>query len=241
MAYDGTDFHGWQVQPDKQTIQGELNKCLQRLCQEDINVVGCGRTDAGVHASSYYCHFDVSQPLPASLVYKLNSLLPKTIVIYDVFEVDQKHARFDATNRSYVYHSHFAKNPFRERFSWYCYYRDLDWAAMQAVCAVLPKYTDFSSLSKQGNEENSRCTITHMALQINEEEQQMTLHVSANRFLHNMIRRIMGLLISVGRKQTSLQEVHQVLSSGGQFKVNFVAPPQGLFLCGIEYPFLNDK
>lgn len=243
IAYDGTDFSGWQVQPSKTTVQGEINRVLSQITQENIHVVGCGRTDAGVHASQFYLHFDTQKVVPDNIAYKLNSMLPENITVYRVFSVEaDQHSRFDAARRSYVYHMHFEKNPFLTRFSSYSFYKNLDVVAMQQVAASLINYQDFDTVSKFNEDnQNTLCNIYESKLLVFENENRMELHISANRFLHNMIRRIMGLLISVGRGKISQKEVAEVFSNGGKFGLNFVAPPQGLFLCGVEYPFVNDR
>lgn len=243
IAYDGTLFSGWQVQPSKQTVQGEINSILSTILQDAIHVVGCGRTDAGVHASQFYFHFDTVKILPENILYKLNSMLPSSIVAYQIFSVENElHSRFSATKRSYVYHTHFSKNPFQNQFSYYCYYKNLDRHAMQTVVDLLKQTTDFAPLSKFNEDnENTLCTIYSAELLFVEEENRMELHITANRFLHNMIRRIMGLLLSVGRGKLSLTEVKDVLGNTGTFSLNFVAPPQGLFLNGVEYAQLNER
>ncbi len=241
ICFDGTDFFGWQIQPNQRTIQEEIEQVLQQITQENIHIVGCGRTDAGVHASTYFFHVDVSNSLPENIVYKLNSMLPTSIVIQQMFLVpDDLHARFSADSRSYVYHLHFTKNPFTSRFSYYCFYKQLNVELMQQVVSMLPSIKDFAPLSKRGDEEHTICNIYEAKLLSIEDENRMELHVTANRFLHNMIRRIVGLLISVGRQKLTIEEVNQVLNVGGNFRINFVAPPQGLFLCGVEYNHLNE-
>lgn len=243
LSYDGSQFFGWQVQPDKTTVQGELNQWLSQLLQEEINVVGCGRTDAGVHAKQYFAHFDCEKQPYENLAYKLNSVLPETIAIQQIFKVeDEQHSRFDANLRAYTYYIHFDKNPFLRHFSYQCFYKDLDIDLMQKVASSLVNYKDFEPLSKASEDVNhSFCDIYSSSLIKKETENglQLELTISANRFLHNMIRRIVGLLINVGRGKITEQEVVEVLTNGGQFSENFVAPPQGLHLIKVDYPFLT--
>ncbi len=243
ISFDGTEFYGWQIQPDKKTIQGETNSVLSKILQENINIVGCGRTDTGVHASEYYFHFDCVADLPEQLIYKMNQMLGQQIVIHEIFPVtDDQHSRFSAVKRSYTYHLHFYKNPFLQRFSTYCYYKDLNIDLMQKVALSLTDYTDFEALSKTSTEQNhSLCTIYSSCLIYHESENRLEFKITANRFLHNMIRRIIGLLLNVGRGKISVQEVERVLKNQEQFRLNSVAAPQGLFLSAVDYPFIKKE
>lgn len=243
ISFDGTDFFGWQVQPDKQTIQGEINTILSKILQENIHVVGCGRTDTGVHASEYYLHFDCTKELPSELKYKMNQMLSNSIVVQEVFKVESKqHSRYDATKRSYTYHLHLQNDPFKNRYSTYCFYKDLDIQAMQSVAKSLMNYTDFEALSKTAEEQNhSLCTIFSSELIYVREENRLEYQVTANRFLHNMIRRIIGLLINVGRGKITPNEVELVLREKRQFRQNTVSPPQGLFLSNVEYSYIKKE
>ena len=242
ISFDGTNFHGWQIQPDKVTVQGTINTLFSKILQEKIHITGCGRTDAGVHAKQFYFHFDCNQKPMDNLVYKLNCVLPDSISVKRLVPVqNDQHSRFDAVKRTYVYHTHFYKNPFRQHYSYHCYYRNLDINRMKETALELKQFTDFSPLSKF-NEDNQTtiCHIKESELIYNKSEQCMELMISADRFLHNMIRRTMGLLISVGRGKISRNEVHDVMSNSKEFRLNFVAPPEGLFLTGVQYPFINE-
>lgn len=241
LAYDGADFFGWQVQPDKLTVQGTINTVLSKILQEDIHVVGCGRTDTGVHASQYYLHFDCNKMPYDNLTYKLNSMLPDSISVKHLLKVeDTQHSRFDAIKRSYTYKLHFNKDPFKRHFSYYCFYKNLDITAMQSVAQSLKNYTDFAPLSKY-NEDNSSTLCTIYSSELIETTDGLEFHISANRFLHNQIRRTIGLLILVGRGKISPEEVDTILTTTGQFKLNFVAPPEGLSLSKVDYPYINDN
>jgi len=243
IAYDGTAYSGWQVQPNKQTIQGQFNRILSQIHQEEIHVVGCGRTDAGVHASQYFFHFDTQKRIHIDLAHKLNQMLPADIVAYRVFDVEEEqHSRFNAIQRAYTYHMHFERNPFRERFSSYCYHKNLKTNLMKEAATLLTTYTDFAPVSKVADEQlNTLCTVQQCNLLIVEEQARVQLHVSANRFLHNMIRRIMGLLVSVGREKISISEIKEVFESGSELSLNVVSPPQGLFLSKVSYPFIKKE
>lgn len=241
INYDGSGFYGWQVQPNKQTVQSEINKALSTILQEKINVIGCGRTDAGVHASQFFLHFDCEKQPYENLVYKLNSILPETICVKRIIPVsNEQHSRFDAVYREYIYHAHFEKNPFKRHYSFQCIYKNLDFDAMKRVATSLTQYNDFQALSKWNEDVNSSiCHVSKAELKFIHKENRMELRIGANRFLHNMIRRIMGLLISVGRGKITEQEVEHVMKNNGSFRLNFVAPPEGLFLCAIHYPYIK--
>lgn len=243
IAFDGTDFHGWQIQPHHHSVQAEMEQVLSQVLQEKISVVGCGRTDAGVHAHQFYMHFDCNIQPYHNLVYKLNSLLPQSIAVKRIIPVGpDSHARYDATKRTYLYKIHFEKDPFLANTSYFCFYKNLNIDKMREVIDLLPDIKDFAPLSKSNEDDQSTiCDIYHSELVISPDEKEMELIISANRFLHNMIRRIVGLLIVVGREKISIQEVRDVLSAGGNFRINFVAPPQGLSLTGVEYPYINER
>lgn len=242
ISFDGSHYKGWQRQPDQPSVQQTIEESLQTILQEPIAIVGCGRTDAGVHASVFYLHFDCIKQPNKNLVYKLNSVLPHSIAVQQLIPVtEEQHARYSATKRSYVYHIHFNKNPFLNQYSYHCYYRNLDFDLMQNTAANLIKYKNFSPLSKTNEDIDSTiCHISQSILKIDEKKQRLELNISANRYLHNMIRRIVGLLINVGRRKISEEEVNEVLSNSTEFSLNFVAPPQGLFLSGVEYPFIHE-
>lgn len=242
IAYNGKTFSGWQIQPNKRTVQGEINQALSTILQEEISCVGCGRTDTGVHASQYFLHFDCVKQPPVQLQYKLNSILDGEIAVKQVFPVQKDmHSRFNATERAYKYRVHFYKDPFKKDFSYQCFYSDLDREAMNEVVKLLPTLQDFAALSKTDEDQtNTLCDVKTATLEFRNNFQEMEFNISSNRFLYNMIRRIVGLLITVGRGKISLAEVKQTLENGGTFSINFVAPPQGLYLCRVDYPFLGE-
>lgn len=240
LAYNGSAFYGWQVQPGKVTVQGTINQVLSTIFRQSIHVVGCGRTDTGVHASQFFLHFDTNEKAPSNLLHKLNRMLPNEIAVRRVLPVaPEAHARFDAVKRSYCYQIHFHKNPFLYTTSYYCYY-SLDIKKMKNVAATLVHYKNFEAVSKANDDvKHSLCSIYSSI--ITEENQGLRFEISANRFLHNMIRRLMGLLIEVGKGSITEQEVEEVFTTGQRFKRNFVAPAHGLTLTEVKYPYIHDE
>lgn len=241
FSYFGKNYHGWQVQPDAITVQEELTKALSLLLKNQIEVVGAGRTDSGVHAKEMYAHFDFPEAINSKdLVKKLNSFLPKDIAVFNVFRVgDDVHARFDATQRTYEYHIHLQKDPFKEDFSWYSY-KNLDVEQMNRACEVLFKYNDFQCFSKSNTDVFTyNCNIYQAFWK--QEANQLVFTISADRFLRNMVRAIVGTLIGVGLHKISIEEFEEIIKSKNRSKAGFSVPAHGLYLVKVEYPFLDKK
>lgn len=244
LAYNGTPYHGWQIQPNAASIQETLNKAFSVLLQSEINLMGAGRTDTGVHARKMYAHFDfeTSFEIP-TLVHKLNSYLPKDIVIYDIIPVhDEAHTRFDATKRTYEYHIHQFKNPFLDDLSWY-FHQPLDIKLMNKAAQLLFNYTDFECFSKVNTDVNTfDCTIfeAHWTRsKTKQENDQLVFTISANRFLRNMVRSIVGTLVNVGLHKITLDDFTKIIESKSREKAGFSVPAHGLYLTKIEYDYIN--
>jgi tRNA pseudouridine38-40 synthase len=244
LTYNGTRFHGWQVQPNATSVQENLNKAFSVLLQSDINLTGAGRTDTGVHAREMYAHFDfeASFDIP-NLVHKLNSFLSKDIVIYDIIPVhDDAHSRFDATKRTYEYHIHQFKNPFLDELSWY-FHQPLDIDLMNQASQLLFNYTDFECFSKVNTDVNTfDCTIFEAYWTRGEAKQEndhLVFTISANRFLRNMVRSIVGTLINVGLHKITLNDFTKIIESKSREKAGFSVPAHGLYLTKIEYDYIN--
>ncbi len=244
LAYNGTPFHGWQIQPNAASVQETLNKAFSVLLQSEINLMGAGRTDTGVHAREMYAHFDFefSFDIP-NLVHKLNSFLPKDIVIYDIIPVhDEAHTRFDATKRTYEYHIHQFKNPFLDDLSWY-FHQPLDIDLMNQAAQLLFNYTDFECFSKVNTDVNTfDCTIfeAHWTRGVaNQENNQLVFTISANRFLRNMVRSIVGTLVNVGLHKITLDDFTKIIESKSREKAGFSVPAHGLYLTEITYDYIN--
>lgn len=237
FAYNGKNYHGFQIQPNATSVQETLTKALQLLIDKSIEIVGAGRTDSGVHAKQMYAHFDVENEIDTEYyIPKLNSFLPKDIVIYDIFKVShQAHARFDATARTYEYYIHTFKDAFLEDISWYSFQK-LDLDKMNEACTLLLKHTDFECFSKVHTEVHTfNCKITEANWKQN--NKQLIFTIKADRFLRNMVRAIVGTMINIGSGKTSLKEFEAIIESKNRSKAGFSVPAHGLFLVQIDYPY----
>lgn len=239
LAYNGTQFHGWQSQPNAVTIQATIEEKLHLLLRTKIAIIGCGRTDTGVHAKEYYAHFDYENDFPKNFIHRLNLVLPKGIAVYDIFEVDAKqHARFDALHRSYEYHICFDKNPFEVETVWAYPYREelLDLEKMQAAAAMLMEFEDFNTFCKTKTDvKTTLCEMKRSEWIFDEKNRRLVFHISANRFLRGMVRLIVGMCVNVAIGKVSLSELRQALETKMPLKLNHSVPPQGLFLTDIRY------
>tara|TARA_B100000508_G_scaffold118450_1_gene98537 strand:- start:52482 stop:53234 length:753 start_codon:yes stop_codon:yes gene_type:complete len=243
IAYDGSNYAGWQVQPKVPTVQDEIEKNLSLLfSHKKIDIVGCGRTDAGVHANQFYFHVDLEEKFTTSqLAYKLNNMLPKDIAVFNVHIVeDDAHARFDATKRTYRYFIHQQKDPFRNNISWY-YPKDLDFKRMNEAARKLIGKKDFTSFSKLHTDVKTNiCDLTH-AQWYQLEDGIAYFEISANRFLRNMVRAVVGTLIEVGLKNISSTEIQNILAAKDRGKAGVSVPAKGLFLHRVEYDHLRSE
>ncbi|MFD2873417.1 tRNA pseudouridine(38-40) synthase TruA [Mucilaginibacter ximonensis] len=237
LSYDGTNYHGWQVQPNAITVQEVLDKALTTILRMPIETVGCGRTDTGVHAKEFFAHYESEQTIPsANLIRGLNAVLPHDIAIKNIFEVDDEiHARFSATLRSYQYHIHFNKDPFKHGYSWLL--RDMpDLELMNQAAQIIMEYTDFSCFSKSNTQvKTNNCKISR-AEWVNVEDG-VVFHISADRFLRNMVRAIVGTLLMVGRKEISPEDVRNIINSKDRSNAGTSVPACGLYLTEVKYPF----
>ena len=241
LAYKGTNYFGWQYQPDAISVQETLNKALSTLLKTNIDILGVGRTDSGVHAKEMFAHFDYETEIDTQkIVYKLNSFLPKDIAIFDLIKVhDDAHARFDATKRTYEYHIHTKKNAFESDDSWY-YSLPLDVEKMNEACKILFEYTDFECFSKTHTDVNTfNCKIFEANWKQNEDK--LVFTITADRFLRNMVRAIVGTMINIGSGKVSLNDFRKIIESKNRSKAGFSVPAHGLYLTKIEYPYLSDE
>lgn len=237
LAYRGTPFHGWQIQPNAISVQERINKVLSLVLPEEINIVGAGRTDTGVHAREMYAHFDTASDIAdlALLVNKLNKMLSPDIVIFQVFPVsEQAHARFDAIERSYEYHLLRKRSPFGQDLST-PYYFDLDIKAMQETAEALKFKGDFSSFSKSKTQTKTNiCEIREAFWE--DRGDLLVFHVSADRFLRNMVRAIVGSLLEVGKGKMSKSEFFKMIEARDRRLAGESVPAQGLYLTRVKYP-----
>lgn len=241
LAYDGTAYHGWQVQPNAITVQEELDKALSVFFRQKVESLGCGRTDAGVHASTFFAHADltgISETTAEKAVGGVNSLLPYQIAVKRIFSVaDDAHARFDATARSYEYLFHFRKDPFKLHRSW-LYKYTLDVEEMNTAAAVLLNYIDFTSFSKSNTSTaTNNCKITEAFFK--ETEGGLVFRISADRFLRNMVRAIVGTLIRIGRKEITIDQLKEIIESKNRSNAGQSVPACGLYLVNVKYPFVT--
>lgn len=239
LAYNGTAYHGWQVQPNAVTVQELLNKALSTILRQPIETTGCGRTDTGVHATQFFLHFDLSMDYgPLTMDTRgLNSLLPYDIAVKRIIPVDADvHARFDATLRSYQYHVHFGKDPFKYGFSWLLRDRP-EVELMNRAAAIMMEYTDFSCFSKSNTQVfTNNCKISRAEWVDNGDS--MVFHISADRFLRNMVRAIVGTLMMVGRKEIEPEAVRNIIESKNRGNAGTSVPACGLYLTEVKYPYL---
>lgn len=238
LSYFGKNYHGWQIQPNATSIQEKLQQSLSTLLRNETEIVGAGRTDAGVHAIQMFAHFDVCQKLDDNICYKLNAILPNDIVIHKVFLVNtDAHARFDATSRSYEYRMFIGRNPFLLDTTWQVNYKDINVDKMNKVCKILFQYKDFQCFSKVKTDVHTfNCTITEAKWVLDKNE--LTFYISANRFLRNMVRAIVGTLLNVGLGKISVEEFKNIIESKNRSRAGVSVPAKGLFLTKVEYPYL---
>lgn len=236
LAYNGTGYHGWQIQGNALTVQEVVQSAVSTLLGNHIPIQGSGRTDTGVHGRQQIIHFDVDEIGETNIfLKKLNGVLPKDIAAYEIREVQPNaHARFSAIWRSYEYRISLQKNPFEQDLSWFCYYT-LDIERMNEAADLLLRYTDFECFSKVKTE------VNHFECKIKEAYweqigQHLIFHITANRFLRGMVRTIVGTLVLVGREKLDLEGFRAIILSKKRDKAGSSAPAQGLFLTKVVYP-----
>lgn len=237
LAYDGTNYHGWQIQPNGSSVQETLMKALATFLRQEVEVVGAGRTDAGVHARRMMAHFDIDRELDGVQVTdKLNRLLPPDIAVYRVVPVKpDAHARFDATYRKYQYHVTTCKDPFSRQYAWRLFH-PLDFEKMNEAARTLFDYTDFTSFSKLHTDvKTNNCRIMHAEwTQVSDTEWVFT--IQADRFLRNMVRAVVGTLVEVGRGKLSIDGFRRVIEQKDRCSAGSSVPGHALFLVDVGYP-----
>jgi tRNA pseudouridine38-40 synthase len=240
IAYNGTNYSGWQKQPTAPTVQDTIENRFYRLFgNQPMPIVGCGRTDSGVHAFQFFFHVDLPNKYSANqLVYKLNNMLPADIAIKAVHIVDPNcHARFDADRRTYRYFIHHKKDPFLQDASWY-FPKPLDIDAMNEACELLIGKKDFTSFSKLHTDVKTNICDLYSARWSVKNKSEIVFEVSANRFLRNMVRALVGTLLEVGQGNISQTEFKQVLAAKDRGEAGVSVPAKGLYLYRVCYPFL---
>ena len=249
LSYDGTAYHGWQIQPNGASVQETLQQALKMLLRTDVAVTGAGRTDAGVHAAMMVAHFDFENPLPTPparegdarqtaldyLTYRLNGVLPHDIAIHSIYPVaDDMHARFSARARTYYYYVHTRKSPFLRDRSWRLVSTP-DFEAMNRAAATLLEYEDFTSFSKVNTDTKTNICHVTSARWVQLSDYEWRFEITADRFLRNMVRAIVGTLMEVGRGTLSLDAFRQVIEQKNRSAAGDSVPARGLFLQDVKY------
>ena len=237
LSFNGKNYHGWQIQPDQVTVQQVIEKALSVLLRQTIRVTGCGRTDAGVHASQFYLHFDIEKIIEKEkLKYRLNSFLPDDIAVHYIHSVKKdSHARFDASSRSYEYRISTEKDVFLNEFSSRIDKGQVDIDSMNRAAALLLGNHNFKCFSRSNTDVKTfNCEVTEAVWKSNNDV--LIFHISANRFLRNMVRAIVGTLIEVGRQKMTLTEFKEILLNQDRTQAGASAKAKGLFLTKVIYP-----
>ncbi len=238
IAYDGTNYNGWQTQPNGLGVQQVLNEKLSIVQQEKIETLGSSRTDTGVHASQTFAHFDCESDLDKLFMRKINFLLPKDISVKKIFEMKSNaHARFDAIERSYEYIFCYEKNPFLTQFSCFYPYKKLNPEVLNEYANLLLHHTDYAAFcKKRTNVKTTLCYIKRAEWKYDETKNTLTFFITANRFLRGMVRGIVATMILGGRGKLSIDGFKNLLNSTEPHKTDFSAPAQGLTLTQVKYP-----
>lgn len=236
FSYNGTHYHGWQIQPNAVTVQEVLEDRISKILGQKIQLTAAGRTDTGVHASKMLAHLDAEISDTDTLVYRLNSFLPKDIAVQRIFAVaPHAHARFDAEKRTYHYFITYHKNPFSQDTTWYWKHHSLDINAMNAACQILFRHSDFTSFSRLHTDTKTNiCKIYHAAWETTNNGLQFT--ITADRFLRNMVRAIVGTMVEIGNHKIDSNELNRIIEKKDRKFAAASAPASGLFLAEIAYP-----
>jgi len=236
LSYDGTAYHGWQIQPNGNSVQAELQRALGTILREEIQITGAGRTDTGVHARTMVAHFDIDRQLDCEqLVYRVNRVLPRDIAVRKAEPVSQDmHARFSAKSRTYHYYVHTERDPFMRHYSHETHYQ-LDFGMMNEAAAVLKEYSDFGAFCKSGTDvKTTLCDVTE-AKWVKTGKYTWYFEITANRFLRNMVRAVVGTLIEVGRHRCSIDEFRNIIKGKKRTEAGESMPGNALFLEDIKY------
>lgn len=238
LAYDGTTWHGWQMQPNAPTVQAEMARCLSLLLHHEIMPLGCGRTDTGVHARDFYLHFDSDNPScynGTRLVHRLNRMLPRSVVVYRLFSVpSESNCRFDAIARTYSYYCITEKDPFLNHYSWRLSHQP-DVELMNQAAEKLLQFTDFTSFSKLHTQTATNdCKIGYARWV--QHNHQLVFTIRADRFLRNMVRAIVGTLLEVGYYKLTVDDFCNIIEQKNRQQAGMSVPAHGLFLEKVEYP-----
>ena len=244
LGYQGTNYSGWQRQINTEhTVQEIIEKRLAKIFKKEVTAYGCGRTDAGVHASQYIMHIDLDEAPDFDLKFRLNKNLPDAIAVYDIVEVSQdQHCRYDATDRTYDYFIHWEKDSELYRSSSFYEGLQFDFEKMQKACKLIAKTRDFRPLCKHPDiYKNTICEVSNCGIFLNKETGRMRFSITANRFLRGMVRYSVNFLLEVGTGNISLIDFEKILSQEIILSEKKPAHPNGLFLSKVKYPYLEFK
>lgn len=236
LSYNGKAYHGWQNQPNGISVQQVLEEALSKLLRTKISIMGAGRTDAGVHASQMFAHFDMDAEFDIDIIiFKLNCFLPRDIAVHHIFRVkDKAHARFNALSRTYHYRIANKKNVFTNDFAYHVYF-PMDIEKMNEACNILLQYNNFQCFSKSNTDVKTyHCDIKEAFWKLENDE--LTFVITADRFLRNMVRAIVGTMINIGLGKTTVEDLHNIIISQNRSEAGFSVPPNGLYLTKIVYP-----
>lgn len=241
IGYNGFNYHGWQRQSEHISIQQVLEENLSKILKEPITALGCGRTDAQVHASQYFFHADIKEKWDFDLVFRLNKMLPADIAVFDVIPVEENaHAQYDARQRTYDYFIHTYKDPFLAQASSFYLENNLNLYKMKEAVALLSKYKDYRAFCKSPDQyKHTDCNISSAKLFSDKNGDKIRFQISSDRFLHGMIRAIAAKLLKVGRNEITVDEFeNHLIKKETQPNLEF-AYPQGLYLSKVVYPYLD--
>ena len=237
LNYNGTNYHGWQMQPNAVTVQEKVHKAFSVIMQDKIEITGAGRTDTGVHAEYFTAHFDSENILidTDNLIFKINRFLPYDIAVQRIYPVPYDlHARFSAVSRTYEYRIARSKLPFHSEFTHYIY-GDIDLKAMNKAVKIIMGYNDFTSFSKLHTDTKTNiCKISE--IRFYEVNNILTLRITSDRFLRNMVRAVTGTLLDVGAGKTEAKAVAKIIEGRNRSLAGVSVPAKGLFLTDIRYP-----
>jgi len=234
VAYKGTNYSGFQVQQNANTVQAEIEKALQVLFKEKFTLTGSSRTDAGVHALQNFFHFDTEIDIAPQQLYSLNAILPADIAAKNIHKVSaDTHCRFDAISREYKYFIYKEKNPFLKETAWHYPFK-IDEALLHETAAIVKQYTDFTSFSKRNTQVKSfNCSIATSYW--SHENDCLVYNVSANRFLRGMVRGLVSTMLKTARNIISPQQFIEIIENKDCTKADFSAPGHGLWLMKVNY------
>ncbi len=237
LSFEGTNYHGWQIQPKSKSVQETLEKCLSKILNHHIKLVGVGRTDSGVHAYMFFAHFDYYEEIydEVDFIYKLNSFLPFDISVSNLFKVENNfHARFDALSRTYQYKLTKIKNPFMKN-RLYFLKKEVDFSLMNLAALNLLGTKDFKCFSKvRSDVKTFDCCIS--SAKWFKTDNHWVFQISANRFLRNMVRAIVGTLIEIGEGKNEVDSIFELIKSKDRKNAGYSVPAHGLYLTNINYP-----